>query len=123
MGKRWRWAFTRKLHYVTILSSIDPPVGSKGEIIRSNTTPRLLPSEQLVYAIPQLGDLRLSGHPLGQGAGARTRDRWLPADLRADYFSLCHRHPASDWIPKTSIVDHKLHKAEITGSLCLTLGW
>ncbi|GFO04829.1 hypothetical protein PoB_003133400 [Plakobranchus ocellatus] len=35
---------------------------------------------------PQLGDLRLSGPPSGQGAGggARTRDRRVPADLRAD---------------------------------------
>ncbi|GFO43617.1 hypothetical protein PoB_007012200 [Plakobranchus ocellatus] len=35
---------------------------------------------------PQQGDLRLSGPPSGQGAssGARTRDRWVPADLRAD---------------------------------------
>ncbi|GFO48347.1 hypothetical protein PoB_007485200 [Plakobranchus ocellatus] len=35
---------------------------------------------------PQQGDLRLSGPPSGQGAGgrARTRDRWIPADLRAD---------------------------------------
>ncbi|GFN79519.1 cytochrome p450 cyp12a2 [Plakobranchus ocellatus] len=35
---------------------------------------------------PQQGDLRLSGPPSGQGAGggARTRDRMVPADLRAD---------------------------------------
>ncbi|GFN96371.1 ankyrin-3 [Plakobranchus ocellatus] len=35
---------------------------------------------------PQQGDLRLSGPPSGQGAGsgARTRDRRVPADLRAD---------------------------------------
>ncbi|GFO38156.1 hypothetical protein PoB_006466100 [Plakobranchus ocellatus] len=35
---------------------------------------------------PQQGDLRLSGPPSGQGAGsgARTRDRKVPADLRAD---------------------------------------
>ncbi|GFO31256.1 hypothetical protein PoB_005776100 [Plakobranchus ocellatus] len=34
----------------------------------------------------QQGDLRLSGPPSGQGAGsgARTRDRRVPADLRAD---------------------------------------
>ncbi|GFO28430.1 hypothetical protein PoB_005493500 [Plakobranchus ocellatus] len=37
-------------------------------------------------ASPQQGDLRLSGPPTGQGAGggARTRDRRVPADLRAD---------------------------------------
>ncbi|GFN75531.1 hypothetical protein PoB_000203700 [Plakobranchus ocellatus] len=33
---------------------------------------------------PQRGDLRLSGPPSGQGAGARTRDRKVPADFRAD---------------------------------------
>ncbi|GFO09768.1 hypothetical protein PoB_003627300 [Plakobranchus ocellatus] len=37
-------------------------------------------------ASPQQGDLRLSGPPSGQGAssGARTCDRRVPADLRAD---------------------------------------
>ncbi|GFO01885.1 hypothetical protein PoB_002839000, partial [Plakobranchus ocellatus] len=41
----------------------------------------------LVYiASPQQGDLRLLGPPSGQGTGsrARTRDRRVPADLRAD---------------------------------------
>ncbi|GFO15991.1 hypothetical protein PoB_004249600 [Plakobranchus ocellatus] len=40
----------------------------------------------LYKASPQQGDLRLSGPPSGQGAGggARTRDRKVPADLRAD---------------------------------------
>ncbi|GFN90258.1 hypothetical protein PoB_001676400 [Plakobranchus ocellatus] len=35
---------------------------------------------------PQQGDLMLSDPPLGQGAGggARTRDKEVPADLRAD---------------------------------------
>ncbi|GFN92265.1 hypothetical protein PoB_001877100 [Plakobranchus ocellatus] len=39
-----------------------------------------------IAASPQQGDLRLSGPPSGQGAGsgARTRDRMVPADLRAD---------------------------------------
>ncbi|GFO20155.1 hypothetical protein PoB_004666000 [Plakobranchus ocellatus] len=43
-------------------------------------------SEFLYTASPQQGDLRLSGPPSGQGAGsgARTRDRRVPADLRAD---------------------------------------
>ncbi|GFO38554.1 hypothetical protein PoB_006505900 [Plakobranchus ocellatus] len=42
--------------------------------------------EFLYIASPQQGDLRLSGPPSGQGAGsgARTRDRRVPADLRAD---------------------------------------
>ncbi|GFO14395.1 hypothetical protein PoB_004090000 [Plakobranchus ocellatus] len=40
----------------------------------------------LYIASPQQGDLRLSGPPSGQGtgSGARTRDRRVPADLRAD---------------------------------------
>ncbi|GFO44485.1 E3 ubiquitin-protein ligase pdzrn3-like [Plakobranchus ocellatus] len=35
---------------------------------------------------PQQGDLRLSGRPSGRsaGGGARTHDRRIPADLRAD---------------------------------------
>ncbi|GFO01060.1 hypothetical protein PoB_002756500 [Plakobranchus ocellatus] len=35
---------------------------------------------------PQQGDLRFSGPPSGQdaGGGARTRDRRVPVDLRAD---------------------------------------
>ncbi|GFO42323.1 hypothetical protein PoB_006882800 [Plakobranchus ocellatus] len=37
-------------------------------------------------ACPQQGDLRLSGPPSGQGTsgGAQTRNRRVPADLRAD---------------------------------------
>ncbi|GFN86611.1 hypothetical protein PoB_001311700 [Plakobranchus ocellatus] len=40
----------------------------------------------LCIASRQQGDLRLSGPLTGQGAGggARTRDRRIPADLRAD---------------------------------------
>ncbi|GFN74368.1 hypothetical protein PoB_000087400 [Plakobranchus ocellatus] len=40
----------------------------------------------LYIASPQQGDLRLSDPPSGQGAGdgARTRDRWVSADLSAD---------------------------------------
>ncbi|GFN98843.1 hypothetical protein PoB_002534900, partial [Plakobranchus ocellatus] len=40
----------------------------------------------LYIVSPQQGDLRLSGPPSGQGAGsgAGTRDRRVPADLRAD---------------------------------------
>ncbi|GFO25150.1 hypothetical protein PoB_005165500 [Plakobranchus ocellatus] len=35
---------------------------------------------------PQQSDLRLSGHPSGRstGSGTRTRDRRVPAELRAD---------------------------------------
>ncbi|GFN94447.1 hypothetical protein PoB_002095300 [Plakobranchus ocellatus] len=44
------------------------------------------PDKRDVNISPQQGDLRLSGPPSGQGAGsgARTRDRKVPADLRAD---------------------------------------
>ncbi|GFN91646.1 hypothetical protein PoB_001815200 [Plakobranchus ocellatus] len=51
----------------------------------------LLPGWSFIFAVhgtlfPQQGDVRLSGHPSGQvtGSGARTRDRRVPADLRAD---------------------------------------
>ncbi|GFN82359.1 hypothetical protein PoB_000886500 [Plakobranchus ocellatus] len=39
----------------------------------------------LYIASPQQGDLRLSGSPSGQGGGggARTRDRRVPAEIRA----------------------------------------
>ncbi|GFN96435.1 hypothetical protein PoB_002294100 [Plakobranchus ocellatus] len=45
-----------------------------------------LKSTRRTYKSPQQGDLRLSGPPSGQGtgSGARTRDRRVPADLRAD---------------------------------------
>ncbi|GFO35002.1 Pol polyprotein [Plakobranchus ocellatus] len=62
-------------------------------------------TSQAVYsshgqASPQQGDLRLSGPPSGQGAGggARTRDRMVPADLRAD--SLATVPPT----PQTSVI-------------------
>ncbi|GFO14205.1 chemosensory receptor a [Plakobranchus ocellatus] len=48
--------------------------------------PHFEPEFTSLKASPQQGDLRLSGPPSGQGAGggARTRDRKVPADLRAD---------------------------------------
>ncbi|GFN73712.1 hypothetical protein PoB_000021800 [Plakobranchus ocellatus] len=48
-------------------------------------------------ASPQQDDLSLSGPPSGQGAGsgARTRDRRIPADLRAD--SLAPVPPTPRW--------------------------
>ncbi|GFN76956.1 hypothetical protein PoB_000346200 [Plakobranchus ocellatus] len=41
-------------------------------------------------ASPQQGDLRFSGHPSRQGAGDgfRTRNRSVPADLRADSLAI-----------------------------------
>ncbi|GFO03620.1 hypothetical protein PoB_003012500 [Plakobranchus ocellatus] len=52
----------------------------------------------LYKASPQQGDLRLSGLPPGQGAGggARTRDRRVPADLRADSLATCHQPETDD---------------------------
>ncbi|GFO50638.1 hypothetical protein PoB_007714300 [Plakobranchus ocellatus] len=53
-----------------------------------NTLNRCMDYSQVQFGVgsPQQGDLRLSGPPSGQGAssGARTRDRRVPADLRAD---------------------------------------
>ncbi|GFN75936.1 hypothetical protein PoB_000244200 [Plakobranchus ocellatus] len=47
---------------------------------------------------PQQGDLRLSGPPSGQdaGGGARTRDRRVPADLRADTLATVPPTPPSE---------------------------
>ncbi|GFO49586.1 hypothetical protein PoB_007609100 [Plakobranchus ocellatus] len=46
---------------------------------------------------PQQGDLRLSGPPSGQdaGGGAQTRDRMVPADLRADSLATVPPTPPS----------------------------
>ncbi|GFO22358.1 hypothetical protein PoB_004886300 [Plakobranchus ocellatus] len=43
-------------------------------------------SSPVLQSSPQQGDLRLSGPPSGKGTGdgARTRDRRVPSDLRAD---------------------------------------
>ncbi|GFO49094.1 hypothetical protein PoB_007559900 [Plakobranchus ocellatus] len=63
----------------------------------------------LYIASPQQGDLRLSGPPSGQGAGggARTRDRRIPADLRAD--SLATVPPTSPQLSR-SLKEPWLHK-------------
>ncbi|GFO16920.1 hypothetical protein PoB_004342500 [Plakobranchus ocellatus] len=51
-------------------------------------------------ASPQQGDLRLSGPPSGQGAGggARTRDRRVPADFRADSLATVPPTPHQCWV-------------------------
>ncbi|GFO21385.1 hypothetical protein PoB_004789000 [Plakobranchus ocellatus] len=61
------------------------------ETARSTSFCVLFPSGWLLVcflyiASPQQDDLRLSGFPSGQGAGggARSRDRMVPAYLRAD---------------------------------------
>ncbi|GFN85246.1 MAM and LDL-receptor class a domain-containing protein 1-like [Plakobranchus ocellatus] len=57
-----------------------------GRTASSNTGPSVDHTYGTAFASPKPGDLRLSGPPSGQGAGggARTRDRRVPADLRAD---------------------------------------
>ncbi|GFO13904.1 hypothetical protein PoB_004040900 [Plakobranchus ocellatus] len=65
---------TREPHHVAVdISAVDEDESKKN-------------SKDSESASPQQGDLRLSGPPSGQGAGsgARTRDRMVPADLRAD---------------------------------------
>ncbi|GFO44816.1 hypothetical protein PoB_007132100 [Plakobranchus ocellatus] len=51
----------------------------------------------LFTASPQQGDLRLSGPPSGKGAGgwARTRDRRISADIRADSLATVPPTPSS----------------------------
>ncbi|GFO06250.1 hypothetical protein PoB_003275500 [Plakobranchus ocellatus] len=53
-------------------------------------------------ASPQHRDLRLSGPPSGQraGGGARTRDRRIPADIRADSLAS---------VPPTPPLFHSVH--------------
>ncbi|GFO38081.1 hypothetical protein PoB_006458600 [Plakobranchus ocellatus] len=53
----------------------------------------------LYIASPQQGDLRLSGPQSGQGAGsgARSRDRRVPADLRADSQATVLPTPPRTW--------------------------
>ncbi|GFO40603.1 hypothetical protein PoB_006710800 [Plakobranchus ocellatus] len=54
----------------------------------------------LYIASPQQGDLRLLGPSSGQsaGSGARTRDRRVPADLRADSLATVPPTPPTfDW--------------------------
>ncbi|GFN83551.1 hypothetical protein PoB_001005700 [Plakobranchus ocellatus] len=74
------------VHY---LSTRGLHVGCTNRMVLLSSTP-ISPDDTedwfLYKASPQQGDLRLSGPPSGQdaGGGARTRDRKVPADLRAD---------------------------------------
>ncbi|GFO23065.1 hypothetical protein PoB_004957000 [Plakobranchus ocellatus] len=54
--------------------------------LRTPEPPPDVSGQRTLQTSPQQGDPRLSGPPSGQGAGsgARTRDRRVPADLRAD---------------------------------------
>ncbi|GFO44412.1 endonuclease-reverse transcriptase [Plakobranchus ocellatus] len=63
-------------------------------------TERRWMGEFLYIASPQQGDLRLSGPPSGRGAGsgARTRDRMVPADLRADSQATVLPTPPGRWM-------------------------
>ncbi|GFN78749.1 hypothetical protein PoB_000525500 [Plakobranchus ocellatus] len=55
-------------------------------LARCAVRPRVWVYATKIINCPQKGDLRLLGPPSGQsaGSGARTRDRGVPADLRAD---------------------------------------
>ncbi|GFO47056.1 hypothetical protein PoB_007356100 [Plakobranchus ocellatus] len=52
----------------------------------------------LYIASPQQDNLRLSVPPSGESAsdGARTRDRWIPEDLRADPLSTVPTTPSDE---------------------------
>ncbi|GFO19453.1 hypothetical protein PoB_004595800 [Plakobranchus ocellatus] len=70
-------------------SVIHHPLENLTQAVRERNRPivgRIRRIGFLYTASPQQSDLRLSGPPSGQGAGggARTRDRMVPADLRAD---------------------------------------
>ncbi|GFN89238.1 hypothetical protein PoB_001574400 [Plakobranchus ocellatus] len=58
---------------------------------------------------PQQGDLRLSGPPSGQGAGgeARTCDRRVPADLRADSLATMPPTPLNNLLEIEEICTRK----------------
>ncbi|GFO01870.1 dyslexia-associated protein kiaa0319-like protein [Plakobranchus ocellatus] len=75
----------RKCFHVTCARSPEDACAPK----RSTSSKHNATIMVLMGGCPQQGDLRLSGPPSGQGAGggARTRDRGVPADLRAGSLS------------------------------------
>ncbi|GFN74799.1 hypothetical protein PoB_000130500 [Plakobranchus ocellatus] len=66
--------------------AIDCSLSTESKLHRFRIEATSLQNQKFIFADPQQGDLRLSGPPFGQGTGggARTRDRRVPADLRAD---------------------------------------
>ncbi|GFO00004.1 hypothetical protein PoB_002650900 [Plakobranchus ocellatus] len=64
---------------------------------------------QIEIFAPQQGGLRLSGPPSGQGAGggARTRDRRVSADLRADSLATVPPTPHTTRMAATQAQDNK----------------
>ncbi|GFO26044.1 hypothetical protein PoB_005254900 [Plakobranchus ocellatus] len=87
-----RWCVTRRnrAQYVSATCQMANIESKKSETRKESSLSKRKLSESffgfLYIASPQQGDLRLSGPPSGQGAGGgtRTRDRMVPADLRAD---------------------------------------
>ncbi|GFO28662.1 hypothetical protein PoB_005516700 [Plakobranchus ocellatus] len=69
----------------------------------------------LYTASQQQGDLRLSGSPPGQdaGGGARTRDRRVPADLRADSLATVPPTPPTWSVGGAESGEHALKSAWI----------
>ncbi|GFO46349.1 hypothetical protein PoB_007285400 [Plakobranchus ocellatus] len=84
MGQRWATLGNTGQHWASITQR---RLGVTGvECYNDNAKPRSPFTSLQPTTIPQQGDLRLSGPLSDQGAGgrARTRDRRVPADLRAD---------------------------------------
>ncbi|GFO40486.1 hypothetical protein PoB_006699100 [Plakobranchus ocellatus] len=76
------------IHLIFALACLDSTtLGSRvNKWLGGKHTTESLSLSFLFIASPQQGDLKLSGPPSGHGAGsgARTRDRRVPADLRAN---------------------------------------
>ncbi|GFO18574.1 hypothetical protein PoB_004507900 [Plakobranchus ocellatus] len=66
----------------------------------------------LCIANPQQGDPRLSGPPSGQGTGggARTRDRRIPAGLRADSLATVSPKSPQELHRNFKATNHAIHK-------------
>ncbi|GFO42298.1 hypothetical protein PoB_006880300 [Plakobranchus ocellatus] len=69
-------------------------------------------------SLTQQGDLRLLGPPSGQGAGsgARTRDRRIPADLRADSLTTVPPTPLRSESDRQQAASGKRQAAGVTNA-------
>ncbi|GFO15133.1 amine oxidase [Plakobranchus ocellatus] len=84
----------RKLYQLSVVEALNLTASSEAKsylLLENHFNSAEIAATDMVYYYfgshgPQQGGLRLSGPPSGQGAGsgARTRDRRVPADLRAD---------------------------------------
>ncbi|GFO41752.1 hypothetical protein PoB_006825700 [Plakobranchus ocellatus] len=76
----------------------------------------------LYKASPQQSDPRLSGPPSGRGSdgGARTREKWIPADLRADSLATVPPTPLAAVVGREAKKGKKWRKASgyDSGVLC-----